>query len=140
MLRVISYAGNAYLFLMRWIVVGLGFLLVVAGCEPARFPTPEQNRAAIEASWNDKKERIVPDVLAGMWIGDKGSVLSFGPEHNISYRVGVNGKTIQGKYKLEGFHLLMDQQALGYITMSKPDKFFLAKTREDLENFRKFAG
>jgi hypothetical protein len=117
----------------------LGCALVI-GCAPApQFPTPEQNVAAVKASQNDKSERIKPEVLRGMWIGDKGSVLSFGPDHRMSYRRGVAGKSSQGEYKLKGYHLSLNEKSLGNVLFSKPDQLMLAVTREQFEKFRKFA-
>src|SRR5262249_38621421 len=104
---------------MRLLGLALALGCLAIGCAPAQFPTPEQTRAAIAAAWADKKERINPEVLKGMWIGDKGSVLSFGPDYNISYRRGVDGNPTKGTYKLEGYKLLIGGRSQGYISMFK---------------------
>jgi len=113
--------------------------LVLAGCAPQTLPTPEQNAAAIQAGWNDKQERIVSAALQGMWIGDKGSVLTVGPGHHMTERIGSNGKTVKGDYKLEAYKVILNGHAIGWITMTNPDAFFIAKSREDVEHFRRIA-
>ena len=113
--------------------------LVIVGCAPRSFPTPQQNAAALAFVQADKFERIKPDVLAGMWVGDKGSVLTFGPGHNISSRTGTKGSTLRGTYHLEHYKLFLDTKVLGQVILTKPDQFMLAQSKAKVEHFRKIA-
>jgi hypothetical protein len=124
---------------MRPLLLGLVCCAVSVGCAQPQFPSPEQNAAAIKAVENDKSERIKPAVLQGMWVGDKGSVLTFGPSHNITYRAGAEGNSKKGEYVLEGTKLFLEKDSIGWISMTKNDQFILAQTREHLEHFRKVA-
>lgn len=125
--------------LMRPFLAAILCCAIVVGCAPAQFPTEAQKVTAKRNSLNDKSERIKPEVLTGMWISDKGSVLTFGGGHDLSVRIGLEGKTVRGTYKLEGYKLSLGMDSLGWIGMEKEDQFMLAKTRDDVEHFRKFA-
>jgi len=122
------------------VLLAVGILcLIVVGCAPSQFPTPEQNHAAIAAGLADKSERIAPAALAGMWIGEKGSIISFGPEYQFSYRKGIEGNSNKGTYKLENHQLFVGANSVGYVRLEKPDKLVLAVNKDRSENFRKFA-
>ena len=121
---------------MRRIAIAATCACLAVGCAPTTFPTQAQSDAAYKAVREDKSERIAPAALAGMWTGDKGSVLTFGPGHAITYSTPTEKATLNGQYRLENTKLFIADRAYGWIVMQKPDKFMLSTSRSNIEHFR----
>ncbi|MEA2553214.1 MAG: hypothetical protein QOJ65_1390 [Fimbriimonadaceae bacterium] len=84
---------------------------------------------------NDRSERILPAALAGTWISDKGSSITFGPSHKVS--ADLAGATRHGRYRLEAYKLVIDGRSLGWISLEERDRFLLFTSREQSERFHR---
>ncbi len=120
---------------MRSILSAVAACAVLVGCAPGTFPTQVQSDAAYKAVHENKSEGIVPEALAGMWVGEKGSVITFGPGHSATAHLYNERETIKGQYKLEGSKLFLNKKAVAWVGMLKPHVIFLATSRQHVEHF-----
>jgi len=138
-LTVVATKSNTDLLAMRPATCALLCvlaLLVVGFARPTRSSSdPSSAPLAIQ----DKSERIKPEALEGIWFGEKGSVLQFGKEHKVSVRLGNKGNPVKGTYKLEGYTLILQERALGTLSLLNPTALLLATSRDKQERFRKIA-
>jgi hypothetical protein len=120
---------------MRLILLALACCAFLAGCAPKNFPTQAQSVAAYKAVREDKSESIAPEALAGMWVGDKGSVVTFGPGHAATAHLYSATGTIKGQYKLEGTKLFLNDKPVAWVGMMKPHVIVLATSKKNVEHF-----
>ena len=134
-LRIKIKVPAANKLIMRLVMLAAASCALLVGCAPKTFPTQAQSDAAYKAVHENKSESIVPQALAGMWVGEKGSVITFGPGHAATAHLYNETGTTKGQYRLEGTKLFLNDKPIAWLGMLKPHVIYLATGKQHVEHF-----